>query len=301
MIYTLTLNPSVDYIVHADNFTLGALNRSTSEAKLPGGKGINVSRVLKNLGVESKAVGFLGGFTGRFVEGFLTAEGIYTDFIQVKEDTRINIKLKTGLETEINAQGPVISPEKIQLLKERIQQFGEGDYLVVAGSVPATMPDTIYAELIKDCKDRGAEVIVDAEGAVLKTILDFRPFLIKPNHHELGQFFGIEIKNPEEAAFYGQKLVEAGAKNVIVSLAGEGAVYVNESESYFASVPKGIVKNSVGAGDSMVAGFLAQYLKTKDRKQAFRFSVAAGSATAFSIGLCSGEEAEKLLPEIKIK
>lgn len=301
MIYTLTLNPSVDYIVHAENFTLGALNRSTSEAKLPGGKGINVSRVLKNLGVESKAVGFLGGFTGRFVEEFLTSEGIYTDFIQVEEDTRINIKLKTGLETEINAQGPVISSENIHVLKERIQQLGKGDYLVVAGSVPANMPDTIYAELIKDCKDRGAEVIVDAEGAVLKTILDFRPFLIKPNHHELGQFFGIEIENAEEAAFYGQKLVEAGAKNVIVSLAGEGAVYVNESGSYFASVPLGIVKNSVGAGDSMVAGFLAQYLKTKDRKQAFRFSVAAGSATAFSIGLCSGEEAEKLLPEIKIK
>lgn len=300
MIYTLTLNPSVDYIVEAENFTLGELNRTKSEAKFPGGKGINVSRVLRAMGMESKAIGFLGGFTGRYVEDFLTKEGIYTDFITVEDDTRINIKLKTGVETEINAQGPVVSSLNIGLLKEQIKKLGTGDYLVLAGSIPSSMPESIYEELVNICNETGAEVVVDAEGEFLKTVLEYRPFLIKPNHHELGQFFGKEITTTEEAVFYGKKLVEAGAKNVIVSLAGKGAVYLNEAETVIATVPKGEVKSSVGAGDSMVAGFLSHYLKTNDRKMAFRYSVAAGSATAFSIGLCTGEKAEKLLPEVKI-
>lgn len=301
MINTLTLNPSVDYMVELDDIVLGELNRSKKEKKFPGGKGINVSRVLRSLEMESKATGFLGGFTGKYVEEFLNREGIYTAFIKVDGDTRINIKLKADNETEINARGPEVSPLALGLLKEQIKQIGKGDYLVLAGSIPSSMPRPIYEELVKICHGNGAEVIVDAEGDLLKTVLEYRPFLIKPNHHELGQFFNRDISTTEDAVFYGRKLIEAGAKNVIVSLAEKGAVYINESAAYVASVPKGEVKSSVGAGDSMVAGFLAQYLKTDNLKEAFRYSVASGSATAFSIGLCTAEQVEQLLPEVKLQ
>lgn len=300
MIYTLTLNPSVDYIVEAEDIQLGILNRTSNETKLPGGKGINVSRVLRSLGVESKATGFIGGFTGRYVEEFLKREGVQTNFVNVTGDTRINIKLKAGTETEINARGPEISTDAIDSLKKQIMQLGSSDYLILAGSIPSSMPDSIYEEIVQICKKTGAEVIVDAEGDLLKNILVHRPFLIKPNHHELGQFFNKEIKNADDAIFYGKQLVEAGAKNVIVSLAEKGAVYINEQDAFKAEVPRGEVKSSVGAGDSMVAGFLAQYLKTGETKEAFRYSVASGSATAFSIGLCTPDKVERLLHEVKI-
>ncbi|WP_102263190.1 1-phosphofructokinase [Mesobacillus jeotgali] len=301
MIYTLTLNPSVDYIVEADEIQLGSLNRSSNETKLPGGKGINVSRVLRSLGVESKATGFIGGFTGKYVEEFLNREGVQTRFVNVEGDTRINVKLKAGTETEINARGPEISTMAIESLKDQIMLLGNGDFLILAGSIPSSMPESIYEEIVQICKKTGAEVIVDAEGDLLKSILDYRPFLIKPNHHELGQLFNREITDADEAIFYGKKLVEAGAKNVIVSLADKGAVYINENDAYKAAVPQGEVKSSVGAGDSMVAGFVAQYLKTGDRKEAFRYSVASGSATAFSIGLCTPDQVEQLLKEVKIQ
>jgi 1-phosphofructokinase len=301
MIYTLTLNPSVDYIVEADDIQLGSLNRSSNETKLPGGKGINVSRVLRSLGVENKATGFVGGFTGNYVEEFLNREGVQTKFVQVEGDTRINIKLKAGTETEINANGPEISALSKESLKEQIMQLGNGDYLVLAGSIPSSMPKSIYEEIVQICRENEAEVIVDAEGDLLKSILDYRPFLIKPNHHELGQLFNKNITDADEAIFYGKKLVEAGAKNVIVSLAEKGAVYINENNAYIATVPQGEVKSSVGAGDSMVAGFVAEYLKTGDRKEAFRYSVASGSATAFSIGLCTPDKVEQLLQEVKIQ
>lgn len=301
MIYTLTLNPSVDYIVEADDIILGRLNRSAKEAKFPGGKGINVSRVLRSIGIESKAIGFIGGFTGRYVEEFLNREGVFTGFVKVDGDTRINIKLKADTETEINARGPEVSPLALGLLKEQIKQLGNGDFLVLAGSIPSSMPRTIYEEIVRIIKGTGAEVIVDAEGELLKTVLEYHPFLIKPNHHELGQFFNKDISSTDDAIFYGKKLVEAGAKNVIVSLAEKGAVYINETSAYTATVPNGEVKSSVGAGDSMVAGFLAQYLKTNDRQAAFQYSVASGSATAFSIGLCTPEKVEQLLTKVKIQ
>lgn len=301
MIYTLTLNPSVDYIVEADAIILGRLNRSTKEAKFPGGKGINVSRVLRSIGIESKAIGFIGGFTGRYVEEFLNREGVFTGFVKVDGDTRINIKLKADTETEINARGPEVSPLALGLLKEQIKQLGNGDFLVLAGSIPSSMPRTIYEEIVRIIKGTGAEVIVDAEGELLKTVLEYNPFLIKPNHHELGQYFNKDISSTDDAIFYGKKLVEAGAKNVIVSLAEKGAVYINETSAYTATVPNGEVKSSVGAGDSMVAGFLAQYLKTNDRQAAFQYSVASGSATAFSIGLCTPEKVEQLLTKVKIQ
>ncbi|PLR98820.1 1-phosphofructokinase [Bacillus sp. T33-2] len=301
MIYTLTLNPSLDYIVGLEQIKVGKLNRTENEAKFPGGKGINVSRVLRKMGVESTAMGFLGGFTGRYIQERLAVEGIITSFINVAGDTRINIKIKTDTETEINGQGPHITSEDLLKLKEKIRQSKKGDYLVLAGSIPAKMPETTYDELVKICNETGTDFIVDAEGDLLKRVLEYKPFLIKPNHHELGQFFDTTISTAEEAVVYGKKLVALGAKNVIVSLAGEGAVFVNSEESYIASVPKGEVKSSVGAGDSMVAGFLARFLKLQDYREAFKFSVASGSATAFSIGLCTGEMAEGLLREVEIE
>jgi 1-phosphofructokinase len=301
MIYTVTLNPSVDYIVQLESFQLRELNRTISETKFPGGKGINVSIVLKHLGVTSKALGFNGGFTGEYIEEYLHNERIETDFVKVKEDTRINIKIKTGQETEINAKGPTITERDFQLLKEKITQLTTEDMLVLAGSIPSTLSKTTYEELVKVCKESDAEFVVDAEGELLKNVLPYHPFLIKPNHHELGELFDTTISSCEEAIPYGKKLIEMGAKNIVVSLAEKGAVLITKDRSLIAEVPKGEVKNSVGAGDSMVAGFLAAYLQTSDLKKAFRYSVAAGSATAFSLGLCTKEKIEELLSQVHIQ
>ncbi|WP_026576570.1 1-phosphofructokinase [Bacillus sp. UNC438CL73TsuS30] len=301
MIYTLTLNPSVDYIVQLESIQLGELNRTTRETKFPGGKGINVSRVLSQLGQTSRALGFNGGFTGRYIEEYLQNEKIETDFIKVNEDTRINIKLKTGDETEINANGPRISEENFRELREKITHLTEKDLLVLAGSIPSTMPVTTYEELVKICKESKAEFVVDAEGDLLKKVLPYQPFLIKPNHHELGDLFQTTLSSCKDVIPFGKKLIDMGAKNVIVSLAGEGAVFINNEMALIAEVPKGVVKNSVGAGDSMVAGFLAEYQKTSSVKKAFQYSVAAGSATAFSLGLCTKDLIEELLEQVKIR
>ncbi|MFL6557715.1 MAG: 1-phosphofructokinase [Bacillus sp. (in: firmicutes)] len=301
MIYTLTLNPSVDYIVKLESFEIGELNRTVEEAKFPGGKGINVSRVLNQFGTCSKALGFVGGFTGAYIEQYLQNEKIATDFVQVDEDTRINVKLKTGQESEINAKGPKITEQDFSLLKQQITQLGPDDLLVLAGSIPASLPKTTYEELVKICSESRAQFVVDAEGDLLKTVLPYQPLLIKPNHHELGELFETTITTTAEVIPYGKKLVAMGAKNVIVSLAGAGAVLINNETTLLAEVPKGEVKNSVGAGDSMVAGFIAAYVETKNIKEAFRYSVASGSATAFSIGLCTKEKVEELLPHVHIK
>ncbi|MGG3564541.1 1-phosphofructokinase [Neobacillus rhizosphaerae] len=301
MIYTLTLNPSVDYIVQLESFQLGELNRTVSEAKFPGGKGINVSRVLKQFETKSIALGFIGGFTGTYIDQFLQREEIETDFVEVSEDTRINIKLKTEKESEINAKGPNISEQAFQLLKSKIGTLGSNDLLVLAGSIPSSLPETTYEELVRICKENGTSFVVDAEGSLLKKVLPLQPSLIKPNHHELGELFNTVISSAEEAVPYAKKLVEMGAKNVIVSLAGDGAVLINKEKVLFAEVPKGDVKNSVGAGDSMVAGFLAAYQSTSNIEEAFRYSVASGSATAFSLGLCTKEKVEELLPQVCIK
>lgn len=301
MIYTLTLNPSVDYIVKLDAFQLGSLNRTIDEEKFPGGKGINVSRVLQQLGVASKALGFNGGFTGSYIDEYLRKETIATDFIKVSGDSRINIKLKTSEETEINANGPKITEADFERLKEKIHQLAANDLLVLAGSIPSSLPSNTYERLVKICNQQNARFVADAEGELLKKVLPFRPFLVKPNHHELGELFDAVITSPEEVIPYAIQLIEMGAENVIVSLAGEGAVFVNRDTAYVASVPSGEVKNSVGAGDSMVAGFLAEYQNGENYKQAFRYSVAAGSATAFSLGLCTRKKVEELLPQVKIK
>jgi 1-phosphofructokinase len=302
MIYTCTLNPSVDYVVHVQDFQLGELNRMSLDVKYPGGKGINVSRVLKRAGVESKALGFIGGFTGSYVEEFLNEEGISTNFIHVNGDSRINIKLKTDeTETEINGQGPEVSNDQVRQLIKQVESLQNDDVLVLAGSIPSSLPSDFYSKLTKIAKKQGAKVVVDASGKVLLDIVEQGPFFIKPNHHELGELFDVTIKTPEEAIPYGQRLLELGAENVAISMAGKGALLITKEAIYQASVPKGTVKNSVGAGDSLVAGYLADYLQKGDVVEAFRTGVATGSATAFSLELCTQEDVERLIPKVEIK
>ncbi|MCT2346419.1 1-phosphofructokinase [Bacillales bacterium AN1005] len=301
MIYTLTLNPSVDYIIELSEVNLGELNRTEQTSKFAGGKGINVSKVLQRMGVESKALGFVGGFTGDYIKNQLKQEAIHTDFVQVEEDTRINVKVKAADETELNAAGPTISAEKLAELKEKISKLNSEDLLVLAGSIPSTLPANTYEELVKICSENKVSFVVDAEGELLQKVLPYNPFLIKPNHHELGDLFDTTITSAEDVIPYGRKLLELGAQNVIVSLAGDGAVFINQHETIISTVPKGEVKSSVGAGDSMVAGFLAKYKETQDLKEAFRYSIASGSATAFSIGLCTKEKVESLLPQVVLK
>ncbi|MFX3623561.1 MAG: 1-phosphofructokinase [Ectobacillus sp.] len=301
MIYTVTLNPSIDYIVQVNDFKLGVLNRIEKEAKFPGGKGINVSRILQRIGTETRALGFIGGFTGEFIKNALENENIQTDFIQVNSDSRINIKLKTKEETEINGQGPVISQEQLDQLIEKVRSIPTGSVLVLAGSIPASLPSSLYEQLTKECGERGVKVAVDASGNALLHVTRYRPFFIKPNHHELGELFDTTIDSVQDAALYGRKLADMGAENVVVSMAGDGALLITKEKVYFANVPKGKVINSVGAGDSLVAGFVGMYTKTADLLEAFRFAVATGSATAFSADLATKEKIEELLPQVEVK
>lgn len=301
MIYTLTLNPSLDYIVELEDVILGGLNRTKSEAKFPGGKGINVSQVLKRLDVDSVALGFAGGFTGDYIESFLNDINITTDFVKVKEDTRINVKIKSEQETEINAKGPRISKENFSALQQKIKRLTSEDTLVLAGSIPSSMPQSTYESLVKIGSENGTKMVVDAEGKLLSNVLPYKPFLIKPNHHELGELFNTKITTCAEVIPYGKELLNRGIENVIVSLADKGAVFMNKDMAIIASVPCGKVKSSVGAGDSMVAGFLAAIEKGKSCEEAFRYSVAAGSATAFSLGLCTKQKIENILVQVTLE
>ncbi|WP_299086808.1 1-phosphofructokinase [uncultured Metabacillus sp.] len=300
MIYTVTLNPSVDYIVEVDQFEIGSLNRTVADTKFPGGKGINVSRVMQRLGVETEALGFIGGFTGKFVEDFLRAENIQTNFVKVSGDSRINIKLKTEVETEINGLGPSITDEQLAEFFAVFEKMTEEDTVVLAGSIPGTLPASIYKEIISLCKDKQIKVVADVSGEALKEVISENPYLIKPNHHELGELFQTDIQTVEEALKYGKKLVEQGVKHVIVSLAEKGALLITERTSLIANVPKGKVLNSVGAGDSVVGGFLSALQKNYSMEEAFKIGVAAGSATAFSMELCTKEKIEELLPKVEV-
>ncbi|WP_138495494.1 1-phosphofructokinase [Paenibacillus pinistramenti] len=300
MIYTVTLNPSIDFIVEVEDFKLNSLNRMKRDLKLPGGKGINVSRVLNRLGTVSTAIGFTGGFTGRYVEDCLKAESIRTGFVQVQEDTRINIKLKHGEETEINGLGPAISEEEAAQLIRQLEALGQDDILVLSGSVPPTLGADFYDRLISVCQEKGARFVIDTTGDALMNALQHKPLLVKPNHHELGELFGAELKDKTEVAEYGRKLLELGAQHVLVSMAGEGALLLTETDTYEANVPKGKVKNSVGAGDSMIAGFIGTWAAGGDLLEAFRTGVASGSATAFSVDLATGAEIEALRSQVHI-
>ena len=292
MIYTVTFNPSLDYIVSVDDFKLGLTNRTSSELILPGGKGTNVSTVLKNLGLESTALGFVAGFTGNEIVKRLNDIGIKSDFISIENGiSRINLKLKSIDGTEINGAGPDISEEKVNELMDKLNQLKEGDVLVLAGSIPSSMSDNIYRDIMADLKDRGVMIVVDATKDLLLNVLEYHPFLIKPNHHELGEIFDVKLTTREEVIPYGRKLQEKGARNVLVSMAGEGAVLIAEDGQVFdAPAPKGKLINGVGAGDSMVAGFVAGWIEKQDYEYAFHMGVASGSASAFSENLATKEE-----------
>ena len=292
MIYTVTINPSLDYIVSVDDFKLGLTNRTSSELILPGGKGTNVSTVLKNLGLESTALGFVAGFTGNEIVKRLNDMGIKSDFISIENGiSRINLKLKSIDGTEINGAGPDISEEKVNELRDKLNQLKEGDVLVLAGSIPSSMSDNIYRDIMADLKDRGVMIVVDATKDLLLNVLEYHPFLIKPNNHELGEIFDVKLTTREEVIPYGRKLQEKGARNVLVSMAGEGAVLIAEDGQVFdAPAPKGKLINGVGAGDSMVAGFVAGWIEKQDYEYAFHMGVASGSASAFSENLATKEE-----------
>lgn len=300
MIYTVTFNPSLDYIVSVPDFTLGRTNRTESELMLPGGKGINVSTVLMNLGIESIALGFVAGFTGLQIIRELESRGISADFIPIEEGmSRINVKLKSIDGTEINGLGPAISPERVDQLMDRLDMLGEGDTLFLAGSIPSSMPDDIYRTIMKRLEGRGITIVVDATKDLLVNVLSYHPFLIKPNNHELGEIFGVELKTREEVVAYAVKLQEMGARNVLVSMAGEGAVLVSEEGTVYSKpAPKGRLINAVGAGDSMVAGFMAGWMRRHDYEYAFHMGMAAGSASAFSENLATREEIEEVYQQI---
>lgn len=297
MIYTVTLNPSLDYVVDVDDFELGRTNRAVSERLYAGGKGINVSFVLKNLGFESTALGFSAGFTGEEIKKQIQESGITENFITVLNgQSRINIKLRGQQETEINGMGPDIEKEHIQQLLKKLSVLSTGDYLILAGSVPMKINDTIYYDILKTLDKKGIKAVVDTTGDLLLNVLKYHPFLIKPNIHELSELFSTEIKTKEEVVQYGLKLQDMGAQNVIVSMAGDGAVFICENgEIYKSEAPKGVVKNSVGAGDSMVAGFLAGFCETKDFAKAFKMGVCTGSASAFSEDLATKEQVRQVM------
>lgn len=300
MIYTVTLNPSIDYIVEVEDMKLGSLNRMSRDLKLPGGKGINVSRVLNQLKVDNTATGFLGGFTGRFIEDWLREEGTSSDFVSVGGDTRINIKLKSGEETEINGAGPDITAAEAEALVSKLRNLQAGDIVIMSGSIPPSLGGDFYNRLIGVCKQQGAQFVIDTTGQALQQALEQSPLLVKPNHHELAELFGVAISTREEIIMYGRKLLEAGAQHVLVSMAGEGALLINERGVYAASAPSGQVRNSVGAGDSMIAGFVGTLSREGDVLEAFRTGVASGSATAFSDDLADGGFVSQLRPQIQI-
>jgi 1-phosphofructokinase len=300
MINTITLNPSLDYIVKVDSFKVDSLNRIEEERIYAGGKGINVSIVLKNLGVENTALGYVAGFTGDEILRQIESHGVNCDFVKLEKGfSRINVKLKSDGETEINGSGPEITEENLKILYKKFSNLTKGDYLILSGSIPTSVPDDIYENIMNSLLSAGVEFIVDATKELLLKVLKYKPFLIKPNHHELAEMFNIELKDDEDIIKYGKKLQEMGAKNVIISMAGDGAILLPEhGEAIKREVPKGILKNSVGAGDSMVAGFLCGYLKNKDIDEAFKMGIATGSASAFSEELATEDEVYKLLKQI---
>jgi len=301
MIYTVTFNPSLDYIVRLDNFTAGEINRVNYEQVLAGGKGINVSIVLKNLGHDNAALGFVAGFTGEEIKRQLKDFGVTSDFVQLDEGfSRINVKAKAKTETEINGQGPDISEAKQAELFAQLDKLVEGDTLVLAGSIPKTLPDDIYQRIMARLDGKGIRIVVDAEKKLLLNVLQYHPFLIKPNNHELGDMFGVKLTTDEEIITYAKKLQEKGAQNVLISMAGDGAILLTaEGKSFKCPAPKGKLINSVGAGDSMVAGFITGYMESDgDFETAFHWGVATGSASAFSENLATRPEVEALLKTI---
>jgi 1-phosphofructokinase len=301
MIYTVTFNPALDYVVRVEHFQTGAVNRTAEEHIFYGGKGINVSAVLANLGHDSRALGFVAGFTGEEIERGVKSLGFSSDFIRVRKGmSRINVKLRSDQESEINGMGPEITPDDEEALLKKLDGLEAGDVLVLSGSIPASMDSRIYELVLARLEGKGVIAVVDAEKDLLLNVLKYHPFLIKPNNHELGAMFGVALENGAAAAEYAKRLQDMGARNVLVSMAGDGSVLVREDGAvYYMEAARGAVINSVGAGDSMVAGFLAGYLERKDYVHALRMGTAAGGATAFSYGLGTRDEIMRLYEQLR--
>lgn len=299
MVYTVTFNPAIDYVVHIEEMTIGSVNRAKCEELYFGGKGINVSIVLNELGIKSKALGFVAGFTGAAIEDGVKEKGIETDFVHLKNGfSRINMKIKSDDETELNGRGPIIDDNALNELFCKLDGLKDGDTIVLAGSIPASMPTDIYEKILERLSGKNIKTVVDATKDLLLNVLKYKPFLIKPNNHELGEMFGVELKTNEEIAEYAQKLKDMGARNVLVSMAGDGALLIDENgKTHICGVCKGVVKNSVGAGDSMVAGFIAGLLQG-DYEYALKLGTASGGATAFSDGLAKKDEIYRLLEQL---
>ncbi|GKQ42770.1 tagatose-6-phosphate kinase [Companilactobacillus sp. RD055328] len=301
MIYTVTANPSIDYIVQINQINIGEINRSHYDAKLPGGKGINVTRILKELGADSTALGFVGNATGAMFEKLLETHHLITDFTQVKDDTRINVKVKADdNETEINGTGPNISTQEQEELLNQIRQLTSEDIVIVSGSLARGLTPNFYLEIAKIANERNAEFVIDTTGQSLLETLTYQPFVIKPNHHELAELFNVELKNDSDIIIYAKKLLQLGAKNVLVSMAGDGAILVTPEHNYKCNAPKGTVINSVGAGDSMIAGFVGTYMQTHDFTESFKKSAACGSATAFSEDLATKDKIDEIYSQITV-
>ena len=300
MIYTLTINPALDYVIQIDEFSVGEVNRADNSFINAGGKGINVSTMLSALGTENTALGFVAGFTGNVLVEMLDDLGINTDFIHLDNGfTRINVKIKSRIESELNGNGPMISDEKLEELFEKIDRIGEGDYLVLAGSIPATLGSALYEVIIKRLEGKNVNIIIDATQDLLLKTLKYRPFLIKPNHKELGELFNTTCKNEDDIIKYAKRLQDLGARNVLVSRAGDGAILVDENGMVTNSAtPKGKVVNSVGAGDSMVAGFLHGYITTGKYSEALKYGIASGSASAFSRAIAPREKVMELYSKL---
>ena len=298
MIYTVTFNPAVDLVVHADELKIGTTNRSKSEEIYFGGKGINVSLVLKELGIKSRALGFVAGFTGAAIENSLVERGIDADFVHLESGfSRINVKIKSAAETELNGRGPEIPEKALEELLQKLDKILDGDTLVLAGSIPADLPEDIYEKILERLNGRKIRAVVDATKKLLLNVLKYKPFLVKPNNHELGEMFGVELKTVDEIIEHARKLQEMGAVNVLVSMAGNGAVLLDEhGKTHVCGACKGTVKNSVGAGDSMVAGFIAGCENGYD--YALKLGTAAGGATAFSEGIAERDEIFELLKQL---
>ena len=302
MIYTITFNPAVDLVIQVPNCQLGALNRSKGEDYVAGGKGINMSIVLKRLGVDNVATGFLGGFSGKYIEEFLEKEGITPQFISVEGTTRINVKVKGKVETEINAAGPTVDAEKFQRLMNYFEEvLQEGDVVFLAGNAAPGLDESSYVEIAKLCHARGVKLVLDTTKDLLLACLPYQPFMIKPNQQELEELFGVNIQTQDEIVHYALQLQKTGARNVLVSCGGDGAFLVSETGQVFTSnIPKGTLVNSVGAGDSMLAGFMAKFIETNDFRKSLKQGAASGSATAFSVGIATRELIEELMPHIEI-
>jgi 1-phosphofructokinase len=301
MIYTCTITPSLDYTTYLPELRLGELNRTSDVYYYPGGKGINVSRVLGRLGTKSIALGYIGGFTGQYITDFLKEEGILTDFIRTEDITRINVKVKAAEESELNGPGPSINELQQQELLEKVQAMTSGDWFVLAGSLTDTIPSSFFEELAAICEKNNVKFVLDTSGSALIDLIHTKPFLVKPNIEELGELFNTVISTKEEAFHYARKLVGKGIQHVVVSMGGEGALLVTKDLALLAEAPKGQVVNTVGAGDSLVAGFLASFTKNENATEAFRYGVASGSATAFSSDLCEKNDVDQLLKQITIR